>query len=259
MLLQEDLKGKVFNKGVFVTLNEDLMWGYNLCTTLNRDRNIIDTYDLRLRINFLIADILAQGDKNFALKLAIKLLAHPDALEAVSGYNAMVDSEVLKDALFQAWDEKHGDALPVEDEADAVDVRLLGKDPVITSTAVTAVLHKTQKYNVEAIKASMHQEPRRIYKLRMLDKHEYQNLLHAIKVLKPAKNREMMLQVVDFPMGANVKAVWNDDTATIYVSKTQLNTRSKAIYAIATGLCAARDWPRSVTQINSILLIALEA
>ena len=48
LLLQPELKGKVFNKGVYRHgTRPDMIFGYDLHTTLNRDQvSIIDTYTL---------------------------------------------------------------------------------------------------------------------------------------------------------------------------------------------------------------------
>jgi hypothetical protein len=260
ILMSPEFKGKVYNKGVFVTFNEDLMWGYNLHTRLNRDRNIIDTYEMRESITNLICSVLLTNPNNFARKLAKELLESPKALEAESGYSAVVSDEDLQNELFSAWEDLHGDKIPVEDNDSAKIVTGLGRECVITSSTVAAVLGKVPKYDANAIADELQRKPTKVYKLRSLEDHEYKHLVHAIKALKSAKTRpDMKVKIVDFPRGTWTSTVWDEDTHTILVGKTSLDVQSNAITALAAGLCLSQGLSRAPRNINYILVKALEA
>ena len=260
ILMSPEFKGKVFNKGVFVTSNDDLMWGYNLHTRLNRDRDIIDTYDLRESITDLICKVLGNGHPGFARRLAKELLESPKALEAESGYSAVVSDEELQKELFTAWEELHGDKIPVEDNASAKVVTGLGRECIITSSTVAAVLAESKKYNSNAIAEELQRQPTKVHKLRALEKSEYNNLVHAIKALKEAKTRtDMKVKIVDFPQGTWTSAVWDEESHTVLMSRESLDCKATAIKALAAGLCLTRGWTRSTQNINQILIKALEA
>lgn len=90
-------RNKVFAKGIFVKQMEGMRWGYDLKDlNLNRDRSMVDEYDVRSRVANVISEQYNQG--NIPLQDVIALF-RDNAWEAQSGwawaYNS-VTTDIVK-------------------------------------------------------------------------------------------------------------------------------------------------------------------
>lgn len=83
-------RNKVFAKGIFVKQMEGMRWGYDLADmNLNRDRSMVDEYDVRSRVSTLVNDQYREG--NITLQEVISLF-RDNAWEAQAGWSWMYQS-----------------------------------------------------------------------------------------------------------------------------------------------------------------------
>jgi hypothetical protein len=133
ILLQPEYKGRIYNKGVFIMERADLMFGYDLHGQLNRDRSLMNEYELKNRLNGLLRTV-ASEDETFCEKFARLLLASEDTnLETQDYYADFAYSSDLADKMAELFAEMYGDgAFPVDvgstRESDLA--KQLGKTPV---------------------------------------------------------------------------------------------------------------------------------
>lgn len=96
VLMGENFRNKVFAKGIFVKEMQDMKWGYDLTTmNLNRDRSMIDEWDVRQNIIALLSDLYI--NKKIGL-LDIRELFDNNNWEAQSG-SYWSGAPVIKDIL----------------------------------------------------------------------------------------------------------------------------------------------------------------
>lgn len=96
LLTDEKHRNKVFAKGIFVKQMEDMKWGYDLSTmNLNRDRSMVDEWDVRCNIVYLLTSLYHDGSVTLA---DIRELFDNNHWEAQSSY-AWSGSDIIKDML----------------------------------------------------------------------------------------------------------------------------------------------------------------
>ena len=96
VLMGENFRNKVFAKGIFIKEMQDMKWGYDLTTmNLNRDRSMIDEWDVRQNIISLLSDLYL--NKKIGL-LDIRELFDNNNWEAQSG-SYWSGAPVIKDIL----------------------------------------------------------------------------------------------------------------------------------------------------------------
>jgi hypothetical protein len=105
ILLDESHKGKVFAKGIFVKDMENMKFGYDLSMlTLNRDRSMVDEWDVRNQIIYTIVENLTKG--TLTTEDIYQMFADNN-WEAQSGYQWRYQASIGKEmASFLAH--KHG-------------------------------------------------------------------------------------------------------------------------------------------------------
>ena len=115
LLTDEKHRNKVFAKGIFVKQMEDMKWGYDFSTmNLNRDRSMIDEWDVRCNIVYLLTSLYHDGQ----IKLAdIRELFDNNHWEAQSSY-AWSSSDIIKDMLAEYVKEQGGKKCIVTASAD---------------------------------------------------------------------------------------------------------------------------------------------
>ena len=95
ILLDETHKGKVFAKGIFVKDMENMKFGYDLSMlTLNRDRSMVDEWEVRNQIIYTITENLAKGTLSTE---ELYQMFVDNNWEAQSGYQWRYQSSVTKD------------------------------------------------------------------------------------------------------------------------------------------------------------------
>ncbi len=96
ILTDEKFRNKVFAKGIFVKDMEDMKWGYDLAEmNLNRDRSMVDEWDVRNNIISLISSLYRDNKLTLA---DIRELFENNHWEAQSSY-AWSGSSIMRDML----------------------------------------------------------------------------------------------------------------------------------------------------------------
>jgi len=105
ILTGEAFRNKVFAKGIFVKDMEDMKWGYDLANmTLNRDRSMVDEWDVRTNITHLLSSLYSSGSITLE---DIRDLFDNNHWEAQSSY-AWSGTTIIKDMLKKYVGEQNG-------------------------------------------------------------------------------------------------------------------------------------------------------
>ena len=140
LLMAPEHKGKVFSRGIFVHAFEDLACGYDMNNLqLDRDRRMIDTWDLHWKLGHLWQEACRNKPELAAPR--VYDMAKADAAE-VRQMHYHADAKLLK-SVRDRFDEEHGpDAAPVSTMAAARAVEGVGAKPVVVSNTLKELLQK---------------------------------------------------------------------------------------------------------------------
>lgn len=141
VLLEESRQGRVFSKGVFVCEVEDLSAGYDLNNLqLDRDRRMVDEWDLRSKLAELWNEAHAAAPEKFAPK--VYEMAKRGSPETKS-LSWRADAGLLK-ALHQEFEKEHGEgSIPVSDMSESRELDALGAKTVMVDRTLKEMLEKT--------------------------------------------------------------------------------------------------------------------
>jgi len=141
VLLDEARKGQIFARGIFVNNVEDLDAGYDLHgLQLDRDRRMVDEWDLRGKLAELWNEAHAAEPEKFAVRLYE--MAKRGAPETKS-MSWRADQKLLK-SLHQQFEKEHGEgAVPVADMSESKELNQLGGKGVVVDKTLKELLEKT--------------------------------------------------------------------------------------------------------------------
>lgn len=134
ILLQSKFKGRIFVKGVMVSTREELKFGYDLDMPINRDRHMMEEWNLRWKLAEVLQGAVKLQPKKF-VKYVKDIMTDGSSPEAAglasnAAYGGMATAKVLA----KDFDAEHGEgAIPVDNAADAREVEEDGGKPVIVS------------------------------------------------------------------------------------------------------------------------------
>jgi len=137
VLLQKQYHGKLYNKGVFVTERNDLMFGYDLAIDLNRDRSALKEEELVCYLRELLH--LTASNEDFKRKVVALFAEDSDYLESRSSQDlptGLLDS--VADYLCGLYGDNIVGVDSVQEEAE---VRGCGARPIRLRGAALAALH----------------------------------------------------------------------------------------------------------------------
>ena len=201
ILLQPEFAGRIYVKGVFVKARDDMEYGYNLDMTLNRDRSLMDEWDLKWRLGQLLTQAMETHPDKFKDKL-LRMIESGDCMEARSSF--LPYSSGLVDAVVENFEEKHGpDAIPVSNMSEARDMSGLGAKSVVVSKAMKDLL-EVRKGSLEDVKKRRSMEVKTTYSWNDLSSTEQENLDRVVTLVDKADLVEGttsvldIIQVVDF-------------------------------------------------------------
>lgn len=156
VLLEEDRQGRVFSRGIFVCEVEDLAAGYDLNSLqLDRDRRMVDEWDLRSKLAELWNEAHAAAPDKFAPKL------YDMAKRGTPETRNMAwraDQKLLK-ALHEEFEKENGEgAVPVSDMSESRELAALGAKTIMVDRTLKELLEKTTMpapMRVEKLKAAV--------------------------------------------------------------------------------------------------------
>ncbi len=148
ILLDDEQKGKVYVKGIYVRSYDDMDYGYNFTygVDLDRDRGMVDDWDLKYTCAAAWKEAL-MADQDRWMDKAFQALKEADSkdLESLGSrlkYDA--DAAPIRQGFADLFLEENGsDAVPVSCEDEARKVEFYGKKGVVVASPLQAVLEQS--------------------------------------------------------------------------------------------------------------------
>jgi len=140
ILLDEEYKGKIFAKGIFVRTVDKIACGYDLQhVKLDHDRRLVDEWDLR----WMLGDLLNKAHKQCPdLSSRLYEMAKEDTGD-VNHLSCHAD-EALLQSLRNEFVKEHGEkAVPVRTTLESRELETLGATPVVANNTLRTLLEKT--------------------------------------------------------------------------------------------------------------------
>lgn len=140
VLTHEKFRGKCFVKGIFTCNHPNTHYGYDFSNVnVDRDRRMIDTWDLEWNMATMLRECLGKDPKMFAGNVLDML--ETGASEAKS-LKHNIEGAAL-DSLVAEFQARHGeDALPVRSMSESREIEHFGRKTVVVPAAVAEVLEK---------------------------------------------------------------------------------------------------------------------
>jgi hypothetical protein len=180
VLLQPEYKGKVYNKGVFVLERDDLLFGYNIDTELNRDRHMISEWKLQDQLGTVLTGAVRHNPDTFADELIDALMSGAETLESRDTYSSLTYNDEFGEALLVKWREKFGNnALAVANIDEAKQAEFLGHRGIVVSPLLRKLIGK-QLGTLEEIRGNHDRMPTLVYDLGTLEHIELRHLHDAV-------------------------------------------------------------------------------
>lgn len=182
ILLQPQYEGCLFNKGVFVNRREDLRFGYDLDMELNRDRHLMDEWDLKWRLGEMVGKAASTHPERI-LKTVMEMVEDGSSLEIQSASLAYGSDIVVKEAA-RLFNEQHGEsAVPVSSLAESKEMAHYGKKGVIVSRQMKNLIEMV-KGSYESTKNSITSKPKTIFGWGDLTEEEQENLTYVSELVQ---------------------------------------------------------------------------
>ena len=141
ILLDPEMRGKLFVKGIFVQNEPKLKYGYNLINaSTDRDRRMIASYDLgwRLASIWSRATYIKPNTGNTIYDL---LFSETTDVENISAYNVSTMSVEAKEAILGAFKQTFGEeAIPVANLLESKELSYINKTGVIVTKQLSEIL-----------------------------------------------------------------------------------------------------------------------
>jgi hypothetical protein len=144
VLLAPEMQGRIYSRGIFVCHKPELIYGYDFHNlNLDRDRRMVDDWDLRWSVNYLMRELCEKEgeDKDLWLRQIWK------ALESEAPEFAGVgdlDNEEINEAMAATFGSSYGDkAVPVANEDEATKVSFYGLKGIVVPAGMGKVLSKS--------------------------------------------------------------------------------------------------------------------
>lgn len=235
VLTQRSLKGCVYNKGVLVAKRDDLLAGYDLHETTNRDREIIDEWDLRSALSSLLSEGFNLRPDVFE-KHVMRALEDEHAFEARSTWSLRSNGALVSHVASE-WQERHGeDAVPVESMAEAKEIAHLGKRGVVVSSRMKEVLDESHIAGFEEAKADLQTAVRDRFSWDDLTEDQQWSLDRAVEAvglsdLVPDEDVLKRVNVVEFN-STTLRGTYDQGSSEVRLSKAILDNPVDTIHTL---------------------------
>lgn len=143
ILLHPDRKGHIYVKGIYCTTMPNLEYGYDLKRAkIDRDRQMVDTWDLRWKLADMLKDGVAKAPEKLAPSVYQMLKDKKEDVQHLE-YNS---SDSFAEAMAAQFKAEHGaEAIPVEGMAESKQLDHLGAQGVVVSDTLKKVLERKVK------------------------------------------------------------------------------------------------------------------
>ncbi len=145
VLLSPDMRGRVYSKGIFVCDKPELTYGYDFNDLdLDRDRRMVEDWDLQWQINYLMRDLCGTDGENPTLWLEriyeVLFTGEADDFKQMGSFN----DEGINKAMAATFASQHGaKCVPVANDEEATKVSFYGLKGVVVPSAMGSVLART--------------------------------------------------------------------------------------------------------------------
>lgn len=225
LLIGPRFEGKVYVKGIFVSNDPRLSFGYDLVDAdLDRDRKMVSKYDLQYRTSSIWREAL--GRRPDLVGSFGKLLEREAAdIEGVDAWAAQYLPDDVKKALTDEFVKRHGEtALPVATLGESQDVEHLGKKGVVVPKSLRAVLEQNLG-TTESNKAKLKDEVLTLYGWHDLSTDEKANVERALFLVNGVEQVSINdIDVADF-RDPKIHGMFNGTTGRILLAKSTLADR----------------------------------
>jgi hypothetical protein len=229
LLLNDKVRGSVFMKGIYVSTDPKLEYGYDVAHgELDRDRKMMETWAFAFRAKNILGEAMAKRPDLLSGFIGALERQSADVLGIETTYNTGIPMPV-KEAVAADFKSKHGpDAVPVRTLGESKDLDHLGKKGVVVSEALAAVLTGTMPSS-ETVKAALREETVKRYGWSDLTTDEKRRLEEAVSLINGsgvAKTSLDNIDVADF-RSAELLGLFKDGR--IILSRGQLADDAKSL------------------------------
>lgn len=228
LLLGEKYAGRVYVKGIFVSRDNSLRYGYDFPDAeIDRDRRMLTKWDLNYRCQNIWKEALNKRPDLVEPFTQMLDQQSPD-LDGLDDWSAKYLPEAVKAEVVRVFQERHGEgALPVTGLSESREVEHLGRKGVVAPKPLKAVLEAVLG-TVEQAKQSLRNETTTVYSWGDLDDAEKLNLESGVALIVKVRSGVSLddVNVVDF-RDENILGLHKDGQ--IQVAKKMLATRKEAL------------------------------
>lgn len=203
ILLDDELKGKLFVKGLYVGELPDARYGYDLFTLeLDRDRRVPSSYDINYKIAEIWTSLLEK--KEVGVETLLDLLKNHTSIEAtaLSRYCVYSTGEVLA----KYFEEKYNNEklILVDSVPDQQEALHYGLFPIMVDTNVKEIYNHSRP-TLKSVVKSMNKKVKNIIDIQDLTEQElevwnscYAKVKHLIRHDEDNKSFEIKVRIVEF-------------------------------------------------------------
>jgi hypothetical protein len=229
LLLGDRFSGRVYVKGIFVSKDPRLSYGYDLVDAeIDRDRKMVAKYDLQYRTSTIWREALVR--RADLCDSFTKLLEREAAdVEGIEDWGARYLPEDVKKAVADSFLERHGDdAIPVATLGDSQDVDHLGKKGIVVPKPLRHVLEQ-RLGTIESNKAKLREEATTHYGWHDLSAEEKANIeraLFLVNGVEPVSIDEV--DIVDF-RDEKIVGMFRSDSRRVLIAKKIVSDRDMTL------------------------------
>lgn len=228
LLSGDRYKGKVYVKGIFVQVDPELAFGYDLRDAqLDRDRRMVETWNLQYITRNIFNEAMSkrEGLIDHFDQMLTEVNTEVASMQDYTGTHGI--PEVAVDQVVKKFFDKHGEsAVPVRSLAESKDIEHLGKKGVVVNKQLGSVLAKRLGEAFE-IKGKLAKEEIAYYDWGSLSEEERSNLEGAISLINPIEPLALSdIEVVDF-RSKNIMGQYKENR--IFISKAYLQDRDETL------------------------------
>lgn len=222
ILLEPERKGHVYAKGIYVDNLTKLSYGYDLdrCE-LDRDRRMIDVFELQWRISDMYKEAVARRPE-LLIPVVYRMLRDGAEDVRMMQYHT---SHPLSEGVAARFREDHGNnAFPVSSIAESAQLEHLGKRGVVVNEPLAEVLRYSIG-DVRSVTEELSKKAVNTYAWPDLTKQEKASLIQFTRIVDEASSKvrevpPMMdrMEIVDFA-NPDIQGICDPDTGKIWISR----------------------------------------
>ena len=232
IFLDEERRGHIYAKGIYVQTLPNYRFGYDLeHVELDRDRNMVNHWDLRYRISNLFSKALTKETDQLA-EVTYRLLQEPE-VEDFHSLSSYITDDVAR-RMLELFQAEHGDnAYPVRDLEKSRLVALADKKGVVVNANVLMEILQKVITPLEQVISLACRAVAKTYAWVELSSLERRNLLTSASIVQKTgvlseESPLSCIEVVDFAYDT-IEGSCVLDTGQIQISRAALATEHKCM------------------------------